>query len=216
MRDAVAGATVVHARRGLRVPRAVALTFDDGPSEWTPLVLDAFAAAGAHATFFVLGASVDGREDVLRRAVREGHELGNHAYSHADPETLDDDRLRAELDRTSRLVAEAVGAPPTLFRPPYAAYDARVARVARSAGLHPTVLRSIDPADWRETDSERIVAHVLDRVRPGAIVCLHDAHPPVPAADSTERSVTVNALPPILQGLAERGYDAVTVSDLLG
>ena len=101
VRNATTGVRVVHSRRGPRVPWAVALTFDDGPSQWTPPILDALGAGGAHGTFFVLGLSIEGREETLRRAVAEGHELGNHAYSHADPASLDDDALRAELERTS-------------------------------------------------------------------------------------------------------------------
>jgi peptidoglycan/xylan/chitin deacetylase (PgdA/CDA1 family) len=215
VRTLVSGVQVVHARRGFHVPRAVALTFDDGPSESTPAVLDALRPFGARATFFVLGASIDGRESTLRQAVAEGHELGNHAFSHMPPEGLDDDALRAELLRTSGLIEAAVGRRPSLFRPPYAAYDVRVARVAREAGLAPTVLRSIDPADWREEDPGEIARHVLARARPGAIVCLHDAHPPLAPAGATDRAVTVAALEPILEGLAARELRAVTVSELL-
>jgi peptidoglycan/xylan/chitin deacetylase (PgdA/CDA1 family) len=77
------------------------------------------------------------------------------------------------------------------------------------------VLRSIDPADWRETNAERIVASVLEQVRPGAIVCLHDALPPAEPRGTPDRTATVAAVPAILDGLAERGYRALTVSQLL-
>jgi peptidoglycan/xylan/chitin deacetylase (PgdA/CDA1 family) len=90
-----------------------------------------------------------------------------------------------------------------------------VARVARSAGLAPTVLRSIDPADWRGTDAGSIVTHVLESLRPGAIVCLHDALPPTEPRGAPDRGATVAAVPAILDGLAARGYEAVTVSQLL-
>src|SRR6185437_6636939 len=123
--------------------REIALTFDDGPSEWTPLILDLFKAHGARATFFVLGASTDGREDIVRRAAAEGHEIGNHTFSHPDPEQLADDVLRDELERAGSLLESLVGRRPMHFRPPYAATNYRVADVARSAGLERTVLRSI-------------------------------------------------------------------------
>jgi len=215
VRNAATDVRVVQARRGPRVPRAVALTFDDGPSQWTPPILDALGAGGARGTFFVLGLSIEGREETLRRAVAEGHELGNHAYSHADPASLDDDALRAELERTSEALARVVGRRPTLFRPPYAAYDRRVARVAQRAGLSPTVLRSVDPADWRATDPDRIAADVLAEVRPGSIVCLHDGLPPHTTAGTADRGPTVAALPTILAGLRERGLAAITVGELL-
>ncbi len=215
LRTRVTGVRIVHARRGPGTPRAVALTFDDGPSEWTLPILDAFARQGGAATFFVLGAAIAGREATLRRAVADGHELANHAFSHADPATLADDALLAEIEATTGLLEEATGIRPRLFRPPYAAYDTRVARVARSAGLAPTVLRSIDPVDWRETDAGRIVAHVLEHLQPGAIVCLHDALPPTEPRGAPDRSATVAAVPAILDALATRGYEAVTVSALL-
>lgn len=217
LRTRKTGVRIVHSRRGLRVPPAVALTFDDGPStEWTPEILDVLRAHGARATFFVLGAAVDGREAILRRAVAEGHELGNHAYSHADPATLDDEALRDELERTNGLIESSTGIRPRLFRPPYADYDVRVARIAQDVGLSPTVLRSIDPADWRERDSTRIAGGVLDLVRPGSIVCLHDGLPPRSSDGTLDRRPTVEATHEILAGLPARGLASTTVSDLLG
>lgn len=209
------GVRIVHSRRGPRTPRAVALTFDDGPSEWTLPILDAFARHGGVGTFFVLGASIEGREETLRRTVAAGHELGNHAFSHTDPATLDDVALFEEIERTTALIEQAAGVRPRLFRPPYAAYDTCVARVARTAGLSPTVLRSVDPADWRETDSDLIVAHVLEHLQPGAIVCLHDALPPTEPRGAPDRRATVDAVPAILEGLAARDLGALTVSELL-
>jgi peptidoglycan/xylan/chitin deacetylase (PgdA/CDA1 family) len=192
--------------------REIALTFDDGPSEWTPLILDLFKAHGARATFFVLGSAAGGREDIVRRAAAEGHEIGNHTFSHQDPERLADDVLRDELERTGALLEPLVGARPSHFRPPYAATNYRVADVARSAGLERTVLRSIDPADWKETDAAAIAAHVLERARPGAIVCLHDGNLP---HERPSRQPTVDALAEMVPELTARGYRLVTVSELL-
>jgi len=215
-RSLVTGVSIVYARRGLRVPRAIALTFDDGPSEWTPPILDALAAQGARGTFFVLGRSIEGREEIVRRTAAEGHELGNHAYSHTDPQTLDDDTLRRELDRTSTRLEELTGRRPRLFRPPYAGHDVRVARVARAAGLSPTVLRSVDPADWREPDAGRIASRVLAEIRPGAIVCLHDGLPPHTTEGTLDRTPTVTAVSAILDGVRARGLVAITVGELIG
>jgi peptidoglycan/xylan/chitin deacetylase (PgdA/CDA1 family) len=192
--------------------RELALTFDDGPSQWTPPILDLLQAHGARATFFVLGAATDGREEIVRRAAAEGHELGNHAFSHSDPEELPDDVLREELERTNELLEQIVGRRPVHFRPPYAATNFRVADVARSAGLEHTVLRSIDPADWDTTDSSAIATHVLERARPGAIVCLHDGNPP---HDRSSRQPTVDALMQLVPELTVSGFRLVTVSELL-
>jgi peptidoglycan-N-acetylglucosamine deacetylase len=192
--------------------REIALTFDDGPSEWTPPILDLFKAHDARGTFFVLGASTVGREDIVRRTAGEGHEIANHLYSHADPEELADDALRDELERTGALLEKLVGQRPVHFRPPYAATNFRVADVARSAGLERTVLRSIDPADWSSTDASAIAAHVVERARPGAIVCLHDGNPP---HGGSSRQPTVDALAQLVPELASRGYRLVTVTELL-
>jgi len=192
--------------------RELALTFDDGPSEWTPPILDLLQAHEAHATFFVLGASIDGREDIVRRAAAEGHEIGNHLYSHADPEELADEALRDELERTGSQLESVVGRRPVHFRPPYAATNYRVADVARSAGLERTVLRSVDSADWDTTASSAIAMHVLDRARPGAIVCLHDGNPP---HGRSSRQPTVDALVQMVPELTARGFRLVTVSELL-
>jgi peptidoglycan-N-acetylglucosamine deacetylase len=200
-------------RRRLGTP-ALALTFDDGPSDWTPAILDLLGAHGARATFFVLGAAVAGREEILRRAVAEGHELGNHTFDHPDPTSLTESELRAELARTAGAVEEAAGVAVSLVRPPFCADGDRVARVAAAAGLGRTILRSIDPADWRNPDAEQIAAEVLAEAAPGEIVCLHDGIAPLNRGLST-RDQTVTAVRLLLPALRERGFELVTVSDLL-
>jgi peptidoglycan/xylan/chitin deacetylase (PgdA/CDA1 family) len=194
--------------------REIALTFDDGPSEWTPAILDVLAEHGARGTFFVLGASVAGREETVRRMAAEAHELGNHAFSHADPETLSDEALRAELERTGSLIEDLVGERPRHFRPPYAGSDFRVADVARAAGFDRTVLRSIDPADWDESEPDAILERVVREARPGAIVCLHDGVSPG-EDPSAGRQPTVDAVARLVPELHERGYELVTVTELL-
>jgi peptidoglycan/xylan/chitin deacetylase (PgdA/CDA1 family) len=200
-------------RRFLR--REVALTFDDGPTEWTPQVLDVLAEHGALATFFVLGVSVAGREDVLRRAKSEGHELANHAFSHRELATLDDEEVRSELDRTSSLLAAVTGERPLYFRPPFADTDYRIAHLARDAGLVRTVLRSVDPEDWREVDPQSIATRVLRDVRRGSIVCLHDGLPPDSPPEASSRQATVEALRLIIPELVRRQFRLVTVRRLL-
>lgn len=196
--------------------RQIALTFDDGPSlDWTPTILALLAEHDAHATFFVLGAAIAGGEAIVARAAAEGHELGNHAFSHTDPARLADDALRAELDQTSALLEEITGKRPRHFRPPYAATDYRVAAVARSAGLERTVLRSIDPSDWNEPDAGAIAAHVLAQARRGAIVCLHDGLPLAGGSGTRTRQPTVDALATIVPELTRRGLRLVTVEELL-
>jgi peptidoglycan-N-acetylglucosamine deacetylase len=205
---------VFHGPRRYLRRRVVALTFDDGPSRWTPAVLDALREHDARATFFVLGAAAAAHAPVLQRAVAEGHELGNHLFSHRDPLELDESELEDELRRTEEEVRAAAGVRARLVRPPYGGDRERVARVAQRIGLGPTILSSLDPSDWREGAPEVIAARVLTGVRPGSIVDLHDG---VPAANRGHptREPTVAALGLILPELARRRYRCVTVSELL-
>lgn len=191
----------------------IALTFDDGPSQWTGAILDGLREHGAHATFFVLGSAIDGREALLRRAVEEGHELGNHLYSHRDATQLADREIRDELRRTAARI-EGLGLPrPTLVRPPYGAAPGRVARIAARLGAGPVIVWSLDPSDWRD-DERAIAAGILERAHAGAIVCLHDGRPDETNSRPT-REATVAALPRVLDELGGRGYRFVTVSELL-
>jgi len=98
--------------------RLVALTFDDGPSEWTAPILDVMKEHGARATFFVIGEAIEGRESVLRRTAAEGHEIGNHTWSHPALTTIPLDRVREELDFAGDTIERVLGARPRLFRPP--------------------------------------------------------------------------------------------------
>jgi peptidoglycan-N-acetylglucosamine deacetylase len=184
-----------------------ALTFDDGPSPMTDRLLDLLAAHGARATFFVLGHAIAGHEPVLERAVREGHELGNHTWSHARADELGDDELEREIARTSELVEAATGVRPALMRPPYGRDPERVARIAARLGLAPTVLWSIDPSDWTGTAADQIVRVVVTQMQPGAIVDLHDGR--------RGREATVEAVGRILGTCGADGYRFVTVTELL-
>jgi peptidoglycan-N-acetylglucosamine deacetylase len=189
----------------------IALTFDDGPGDCTPAILDLFGRHGARATFFCLGERVRGREPVLQRALAEGHEAGNHLFSHRHPNALSDDEIREEILRTVAEIERATGARATLLRPPYGEEPERVAAVGAEVGLGPVVVWSIDPEDWKAPPASAIVQQVLDEARPGAIVDLHDGWGRTPGS----RQPTVQALERLLPELALRGFELVTVSELL-
>ena len=199
--------TIVRQREGGARERTIALTFDDGPSEQTPAVLDLLARAGARATFFVQGEAIAGREPILRRTAAEGHELGNHLYSHPHAAELTEEELEREIAETSHAIDRAAGVVPSLVRPPYGEDAERVARVAGRLGFSATVLWSVDPGDWADTSSDEITRRVLTGARPGGIVLLHDGR--------HDRSRTLDALPAIVDGLQRQGYRLAPVSDLL-
>jgi peptidoglycan/xylan/chitin deacetylase (PgdA/CDA1 family) len=174
----------------------VRLTFDDGPSATaTPDVLDTLAKRGAVATFFVTGQMTAARPDIVRRARKEGHRIGNHSWNHPRLTTLDRSQVASQLRRTNEVIEQATGESPTEWRPPYGATSDLV-EAARDVGLNSMVLWTVDPRDWADPPATTVWDRVLQAVRPGSIVLLHDA---------TGRN-TPAALPMILDGLAERGY----------
>ncbi|MFN2616605.1 MAG: polysaccharide deacetylase family protein [Thermoleophilaceae bacterium] len=187
-------------RHGPHRRRLVALTFDDGPSSFTPRVLRSLRRRRANATFFVLGMNIAGRQSTLRRAVADGDELGDHSWSHPPLPS------RWELRRTRDALTHATGRPPCVFRPPYGMIDRRLVRSAAGLGMT-TVRWDVDTADYLRLPPKAIARLVLSDIRPGSIVLMHDG--------GGVRARTVRALPRILRGLRRRGYAPTTVSRLL-
>jgi peptidoglycan-N-acetylglucosamine deacetylase len=185
--------------------KTVALTFDGGPSGYTPKIERILRRKGdIKATFFWVGSRVSGYEKVVRRVSSRGHEIANHTWTHPHLTRLSPGAIRSQLARTNRRLARLTGKRPTLFRPPYGEVNRRVRRIARSLGLR-TVLWDADSIDWM-SDCRAIVRRVAARVRPQAEVLLHDG--------GGNRTATVCALPRIIRNLRSRGYRFVTVSEL--
>ncbi|MFA7345114.1 MAG: polysaccharide deacetylase family protein [Terrimicrobiaceae bacterium] len=194
---------------------AVALTFDDGPDpDWTPAILDILKAKGAKATFFVVGAEAERHPALVRRIVAEGHEVGNHTFTHPNLAEAPPALIKLELNATQRLIESLTGRSTTLFRPPYNA-DSRPANlrelvpieIAQSLG-YMTILENVDPQDWQKPKKDRLLQRVKSELPRGNIILLHDG--------GGDRSATVAALPSILDHLKERGNRVVLISDLLG
>ncbi|WP_433415612.1 polysaccharide deacetylase family protein [Microtetraspora malaysiensis] len=184
--------------------KCVALTFDDGPGNYTSHVLDVLAKHYARATFFLVGEMIH-KEDqpVLRRMVAEGHELGNHTWDHRDLTSLSDAALKHEVVSTERLVKEVTGVRMHALRPPYGATDRRVAGEAKRLGLG-QVLWAVDTLDWRDR-VPKLVVQRSTAAKPGQIVLMHDIH-----------KTTVEALPRLLNVFDKKGFTYVTVSELFG
>ncbi len=183
--------------------RVVALTFDDGPWPTTPQVLSILERNHIHATFFLIGEQVRGRESILRRALADGDVLGNHTYTHAN---VTGGGYR-QMASTQGAIRRATGYTPCLFRAPYGAVSGLAIRQARSLGMN-TIEWSVDPRDWSRPGTGAIESRVLSAVRPGGIVLMHDGGGP--------RGETIAALPHIIATLRSRGYRFVTVPELLG
>lgn len=186
----------------------VALTFDDGPTaSQADEMLRYLRANGVKATFYVTGAGVAEHPAVARLLVADGHELGNHSYSHRAMILRSPAFIRAEVERTDSAIRSAGFRGPITFRPPYTKklfglplYLARTGRV--------TVTCDVEPESYPEVDgdAERITAHVLERARPGSIILLHPWY--------RSREASRRAVPAIAEGLRARGYELVTVSEL--
>jgi peptidoglycan/xylan/chitin deacetylase (PgdA/CDA1 family) len=190
----------------------VALTFDDGPNEpATSQILDLLAAKEAKATFFVVGANAAVYPDTLRRAVADGHAIGNHSYRHRKRDTLIDPRYR-EVARTQTEIERITGVRPTVYRSPNGFHTPWQLRAVRRAGLT-AVHWNVQTKDWENPDPDVIVRRVLRHVRPGAIVLLHDG---VDTRHGADRASTIEALPRLIDALRERGFRLVTVPELLG
>ena len=178
--------------------KRIALTFDDGPSPYTPQVLSVLHHKHAKATFFEIGEQVSSES---RAVVKAGQEIADHSYHH------ETDPSRSSMAATNSRIRSVTGFEPCLFRPPGGAYNSRVVHDAHALGMT-TVIWNVDPRDWSTPGSDAIYSRVVSGARPGAIVVMHDG--------GGNRSETVAALPRIIRTLRGRGYHFVTVSKLLG
>jgi len=183
----------------------IAMTFDDGPSPaTTPRLLDILKQRNIKATFFMIGQNAQANPTIVQRILAEGHEIGNHTWTHPQLSKLSDDRVTEELDKTQNAIKSACGYTPVLMRPPYGAITARQKEwIEKQFGLS-VIIWSVDPFDWKRPGESVIEQRILAGARPGAIILSHDIH-----------KQTVDAMPATLDALAAKGFKFVTVSQLI-
>jgi len=183
----------------------IALTFDDGPSATlTPKLLDLLAAHHMKATFFVVGQNAADHPDILRRAVKEGHEIANHSWSHPNLGKMSDDAVRREVQKTDDAISAAIGKRPTLLRPPYGSITARQKHWIHEEFGYRIIIWDVDPLDWKRPGPSVVTSRILKETHAGSIVLAHDIHPP-----------TLEAMPATFDQLDRKGFKSVTVSELL-
>jgi peptidoglycan/xylan/chitin deacetylase (PgdA/CDA1 family) len=204
---AVFGASVY---RGARDSKAVALTFDDGPSESTPLLLQELALHGVPATFFQCGCNVRRLPGIARQVAEAGHEIGNHSDTHPLLCFRSAKFMTDELARAQHSILEATGQTPRLFRAPYGVRWFGLGQAQQETGLT-GVMWTVIGRDWK-LSAEQISARVVEGSGNGGIICLHDgregrAYPDI--------SVTIDAVRRIVPELRSRGYEFQTVSRIL-
>lgn len=181
----------------------VALTFDDGPSPYTDLILDLLERYGGRATFFVLGRNVEPWQDTIVRAVNLGNEIANHTWTHPELTALNNQAIKAELQNTSDIIRRIAGVSPSFYRPPFGLVNRRVANVSAELG-YAIINWTLDTMDWHHRNADLVYNAVMDAVKEGSIVLMHDIH-----------ATTAAAMELVIPALIAEGYRLVTVTELL-
>jgi peptidoglycan-N-acetylglucosamine deacetylase len=183
----------------------IAMTFDDGPRVGnTTRLLDILKEPNIKVTFFMIGSNVVAHPEIARRALAEGHEIGNHSWTHPELSKLSDQRVTEEITRTQEAIKNATGFTPTILRPPYGAITKDQREWIESQLRLSVILWSVDPFDWKRPGASVITERILRGAQSGAIILSHDIH-----------KETVDAMPATLDALLTKGYKFVTVSELI-
>ncbi|GMK37053.1 oligosaccharide deacetylase [Paenibacillus sp. CCS19] len=189
--------------------KLVAFTFDDGPNpEWTPLFLDVFRKHGAKATFFFIGSHIDKYPELAKKTFEEGHELGNHTFSHPFMSKLSKEEQVEELSRADRMISGVTGRNPSTCRPPYFDVNDDLLEACAERGYSVIGAANMESRDWEDaTSAEHIIATSREQIRNGSIFIYHDGF--------GDRSSTLKAVSILIPELIEAGYRLVTISELL-
>lgn len=200
-------AEAVSYRRVDTCRKAIALTFDDGPHyKYTEEILDILKSYGVKATFFMIGVNAEKHPDIVKRVCADGHEIGNHTYSHPHLKGLSEDDIKKEMADASAVIEKITGRRPSLFRPPEGYCGKAVTSAAESMD-HTVILWSQDTRDWAHNEAQKISDDILRNVKSGDIILFHDF--------ITPDSPTPEALKTIIPQLLRTGYEFVPVSALL-
>ncbi|NNE92188.1 MAG: polysaccharide deacetylase family protein [Verrucomicrobiales bacterium] len=185
--------------------KVIAITFDDGPhKDNTPRLLDILKERNIKATFYVVGDMVKYNPHILRRTVEEGHEIGNHTVTHGTLSRMSNFGVRKELANAHKAIVEVTGIAPRTMRPPGGAIKSEQKKWMLKEFGYPTILWSVDPQDWKRPGASVVTRRLVEGASPGGILLVHDLHKP-----------TVDAMPSTLDQLLAKGYEFVTVSELL-
>ncbi|MCR8643355.1 polysaccharide deacetylase family protein [Paenibacillus sp. N1-5-1-14] len=203
-------------RRG-KAARQVAFTFDDGPNPtYTPRLLDLLHVHGVKATFFVLGKEAEKYPDVIRRMHQEGHQIGIHNYTHTSNWIMTPGEIkRGQIDITADILERITGERPTFYRPPWGLLNLGDLFNYHLRSTYRIVLWSVIVGDWkRSTTAERLRSKLLGRIKPGAIVVLHDSGKTL-GADADAPLQMIAGLDAVLMEVHQQGYSCVRVDEML-
>lgn len=184
-----------------RSRKAVALTFDDGPNpNTTPIALELLKKYNAKGTFFMVGKAVAGNEEIIKQVVAEGHQIGNHSWSHPLLTKISLEQAKSQINDTTEALKKASGQDVHIMRPPYGGINATI----QAAVDQSFILWDVDTLDWKNRNTASIMKEVR-KARPGSIILMHDVH-----------QTSINALPTVLQYLTKQGFELVTIDELMG
>lgn len=180
--------------------KLIAITFDDGPGQYTARLLDGLKARGVKVTFFMQGCNAERYPNTVQRVYDEGHEVASHTYNHPTLSTQSVSQIRWQLDTTAAILDKACGAGTKYnLRPPYGNYSQTV---LDTIGC-PAVIWTVDPMDWRDRNADTVCSRIVSNAFDGAIVLVHDIH-----------STSVDGALMAIDKLKAQGYEFVTVSEL--
>lgn len=200
--------------RGRVSQKVVALTFDDGPSpKWTPLILDELKRSGIKATFFMIGEHVKKYPKIARRVASDGHEIGNHSFNHDVLIYYKMQELEKEIKDTEQIIKDATGVTTVYFRPPKAWLTSKEKEKIKAMG-YKVILWSLNSKDWVTFDDKYIIRYIMKNIRPGDIILFHDSGGAF-SIEGGDRHETVATIFRLSEKLRDKGYQFVTVSELL-
>ncbi len=201
--------------RGCSLQKRVVLTFDDGPSpEWTPLILDELKKANIKAVFFMIGHHVQKYPEIAKRVVDEGHTIGNHGYAHSVMLYYTPAEIEQEIRYTEHVIKRVTGQTTKLFRPPKAWLRKAIKNKVKEMGYQ-ILLWSLNSKDWVKFNHRYIVRFIEKRVKNGDILLFHDSGS-VFSREGADRTQTVKSIPLLAKTLKAKGYQFVSIEELLG
>lgn len=200
-------------KNGTKNQKIIVITFDDGPHEkFTPQILDILKENDAKATFFVMGKKVEYYPDIVKRMIDEGHEIGNHTYNHINVSKYSKSKVEEEILKSQEAIYNLTGKKPSLFRPPYRGMNQNTVNLVNELNLKMVLwCKTIDVRDWANPGVYNITNPLLTKIQNGDIILLHDYN----NRSKATTSQTVQALRIVIPELKKRGYEFVTVSELI-
>lgn len=198
-------------KKGSESKKTIALTFDDGPDEdFSPQILDILKKYNVKATFFMVGQKVCGNPEIAKRAFDEGHDIGNHTYSHINICKSTDEQINNEINKTQKIIKEVTGKEPILFRPPYRAINENLFNIIKSKDMKVVLWSDLDTKDWSNPGVYNIIKTIEDNTKNGTIILLHDYN-----KVRNNKSQTIQALEKVIPKMQSLGYEFVTISDMI-